>query len=169
MKLYEVNELIEEKVAILEEEGGEVNGTTEELMNELFSLQMERARILEYLAKLVINTRSDIKALKDEEDRLKKKRKTLEHKADTLINVLDRECDGVKTNFGVATLYYRKSESIDVTDRASAIEWLKANGHDDCIRQALPEVVKDGVKKIIKEGGDVPGTALVTKKNPSLR
>lgn len=168
MKLYEVNQLIESATDILEEEGGEINETTESVMEELFALQMERSRILEYLAKLVLNVRSDAAALKIEEERLKKRRQALERKEERIIHILDREC-GTKTDFGVATLSYRKSESLEVTDRGAAVEWLHANGHNDCVKIPLPEVRKEEVKKIIKNGGKVPGTILVTKNNASLK
>ena len=67
MKLYEVNQAIEGIFELLvDPETGELL-PDENLLAQLDALQMERSRILEYLAKLVLNTRSQMSALKEEE------------------------------------------------------------------------------------------------------
>lgn len=169
MKLYEVNAAIMNAIDILDEADGEVNEATEQVMEELDALEMERDRILEYLAKAALNIRSEAAAIKAEEDRLKKRRQVLEHKEERLIGILDRECAGVKKDLGVATLSYRKSESLEVIDQALTISWLHDNGHDDCIRTPAPEIMKDAVKKLVKNDTEIPGVSLVTKNNCSLR
>ncbi len=169
MKLYEVNEAIMKAIDILDEEGGEINDITTQVLAELDNLQMERTRILEYLAKAAINIRSEAAALKAEEDRLKKRRQALEHKEERLVGILDRECGGEKTNLGIATVTYRKSESLEIMNSEEACEWLRANGHAECIRIPAPEVMKDAVKKLMKNETEVPGVKLVTKNNCSLK
>ena len=110
MKLYEVNQLIEGIFEqLVDPETGEVV-ENEALLAQLDSLQMERSRILEYLCKLVLNTRSQMAALKEEEKRLKERRASLERKDIRLMEILDRECGGEKTDCGVATVCYRKTE-----------------------------------------------------------
>ena len=81
MKLYEVNAAIMRAIDILDEEGGEINDTTIQVMEELDALQMERDRILEYLAKAALNVRYEATAIKAEEERLTKRRQALENKA----------------------------------------------------------------------------------------
>ena len=77
MKLYEVNQMIEGIFEqLVDPETGEIV-ENEALLAQLDSLQMERSRILEYLAKLVLNTRSQMAALKEEEKRLKERRASL--------------------------------------------------------------------------------------------
>ncbi len=169
MKLYEVNEGIMRALVVIEEEGGEVNEITMKALQELDDLQMEKDRILEYLAKVVLNTRSEAAAIKAEEERLKNRRKALEIKEERVMAILDRECNGEKTDLGVATVSYRKSESLDVLDKTEAIKWLSAHAHEECIKVPEPEVVKDAVKKLIKTEIEVPGVALVVKNNCSLR
>ena len=169
MKLYEVNAAIMEAIDILDEADGEVNETTTQVMEELDALEMERDRILEYLAKFVLNIRSEAAAIKAEEDRLKKRRQALEHKEDRIIGILDRECAGEKKDLGVAILSYRKSESLEVTNLTQTISWLQSNGHEDCIRTPAPEIMKDAVKKLVKNDTEVPGVSLVTKNNCSLK
>ena len=175
MKLYEINEAI---LAILDRMGvdpetGEVieedGDQSEETWAELSALQMEKNRILEYLAKEVLNTRADQDALKTEEERLKAKRSAKEKREERLMHILDRECDGVKTDLGVATVAYRRSEVLDVQDTNEAIQWLKDHDLERCIKIADPEVRKDEVKRLWKGGKQVPGTALVEKRNCLLK
>ena len=62
MKLYEVNGRIAELMDRLEPdpETGEITGDVDAIIAEIDGLQMERKDILSYLAKLVLNARSDI-------------------------------------------------------------------------------------------------------------
>lgn len=169
MKLYEVNQAIEDIFGLLvDPETGEVI-PDESLMAQLESLQMERSRILEYLAKLVLNTRSQVSGLKEEEKRLKEHRAMLERKDERLMSILDRECHGEKTDCGVATVCYRKTTKVDVSDNATAISWLMENGHPQCYKVPAPEISKSEVKKLLTAGTEVPGVALVQDYSCSLR
>ncbi|MCD8365242.1 MAG: siphovirus Gp157 family protein [Clostridiales bacterium] len=170
MKLYEIDQAIESIFdGMVDTETGEILTASEELMEQLAALQMERDRILEYLAKLVLNTRAEAAALKEEETRLKSRRERLEKKESKLMDILDRECAGEKTNLGVATLCYRKTSHVDVADRDKAIRWLKRNKYSDCYRVKDPEVAKSEVKKLINAGINVPGCSVVEDRSCSLR
>lgn len=163
MKLYEINIEIMRLVDAIpfDEETGEILGDVDGLFEEINALQMEKRKILEYLAKLVLNIRSDAAALKAEEDRLKARRKRLEKKEDRLIRVLDRECAGETTDLGVATLGYRKTSRVEVADPAKAVRWLKRHKFLTAFRIPSPEVAKTEVRKLIKAGNKVPGCVLV--------
>ena len=150
MKLYEVNAAIQELLLMLEPDP-------------------ERSAILEYLAKVVLDTRAGVDALKNEERRLKERRQALERKDERLMQILDRECAGQKTDCGVATICYRKTTRVEVSDNQSAITWLKENGYDSCYKQPAPEVSKSEVKKLLQAGTDVPGIALIQDLSCSLR
>ncbi|MCD8109159.1 MAG: siphovirus Gp157 family protein [Oscillospiraceae bacterium] len=170
MKLYEVNQAIESVIdQMVDIETGEILPVSDELMEQLNSLEMERERILGYLAKLVLNTRAEAAALREEETRLKNRRDRLEKKENRLMEILDRECGGEKTNLGVATFSYRKTSRLEVSDAAKAIRWLKRNKHHDCYRVKDPEVAKTEVKKLINAGIKVPGCAVVEDKSCSLK
>lgn len=172
MKLYEVNQAIEEAFSRLDfdPETGEIGeNVDDEVWAELDTLQMERVRILEYVAKIVLNTRAEAAMVKSEEERLKARRGALERKEEQLLHILDRECAGEKTNLGIATFSYRKSEKVEISDSVTAVAWLKENGHEDCYRTPAPEVSKSEVKKLLKTGQKVPGAALVQHNNYSLR
>ena len=171
MKLYEVNEEIlrlTDQITV-DEETGEISGDVDAVCSQLEALQMERRSILEFLARLVLNLRADIAALKAEETRLHDRRNRLEKKVERLLQILDRECAGEKTDLGVATLQYRKTTRVEVSDAAKAISWLKRRKLTDCFRIPAPEVAKAEVKKLLSAGTRVPGCALVEDRSYSLK
>ena len=88
-----------------------------------------------------------VTALKNEEKRIKDRRTLLERKEDRLMQILDRECAGQKTDCGVATVSYRATTRVDVLDGMKAINWLKRHNHTDCYRTPEPEISKTEVKK----------------------
>jgi hypothetical protein len=171
MKLYEVNEAILSLYDQIEfdPDTGEILGDADELFDQISHLQMEKYSILEYLAKLVLNIRSEEAALKAEELRLKARRERLSKKEDRLMHVLNRECEGKNTDLGVATVYYRKTSRVDVSDAAKAIRWLKRHKHPECYRVPDPEVAKTEVKKLLAAGEKVPGCAITQDMSCSLR
>ena len=118
MKLYEVNQEIEELMRMLEPdpETGEIPAGEDEIMARIGELAMKREDILQYLAKLILNIRASVTGMKAEEDRLKARRKVSENKEDHLMSILDRECGGEKTDLGVATLYYRRTRHVEIED-----------------------------------------------------
>ena len=171
MKLYEINSAIQALADSLtvDEETGEILGDTEEVFRQIDSLQMERNCILEYLAKLVLNTRADVTALKEEESRLKKRREALTSKEERLLQILDHECDGVTTDLGIATLSYRKTSRVDVSDEAAAVAWLKEHNHTSALKIPEPTVYKAEVKKLISAGQEIPGCAVIEDRSCSLK
>ncbi len=171
MKLYEVNEEIlrlTDQITV-DEETGEISGDVDSVCAQLEALQMERHSILEFLARLVLNLRADIAALKAEETRLHERRSQLEKKVERLLQILDRECAGEKTDLGVATLQYRKTTRVEVSDTAKAVSWLKRRKLTDCFRIPAPEVAKAEVKKLLSAGTKVPGCVLVEDRSYSLK
>lgn len=163
MKLYEINDEILRLTDAIEfdEETGELLGDTEGLLDQIHALQMEKHSILVWLAKLILNLRSEQAALKAEEQRLKARRERLSKKEERLMKVLDRECNGEKTDLGVATFSYRKTSHVDVSDATKAVRWLKRKKYLDCFRVPEPEVAKAEVKKLINAGTKVPGCSVV--------
>lgn len=163
MKLYEINEEISNLIdqILVDEETGKILCDIDAIYARIEALQMERKSILEFLAKLVLNTRSEAAALKTEESRLHERRSRLEKKESRLMQILDRECAGTKTDLGMATFFYRKTTRVDVSDADKAVSWLKRHKYTDCYRVLAPEVAKSEVKKLLATGMNVPGCAVV--------
>ena len=171
MKLYEINEEIlrlTDQITV-DEETGEILCDLDAICAGIDALRMERRSILEYLAKLTLNLRSEAAAIKAEEARLRDRRARLEKKEARLLQILDRECAGEKTDLGVATLNYRKTTRVDVADAAKTVAWLKRRKLTDCFRIPAPEVAKAEVKKLLTAGTKVPGCALVEDRSYSLK
>ena len=171
MHLYEINTEIALLMQQLEvdEDTGEILTSSEAILQQLNALDMERSRILEYLAKVVLDTRAEAAALKDEEERLAKRRRICERREERLIEVLDRECNGQKTDLGIATLRYRATSRVEVSDAVKAISWLRRHKYRDCIRVKAPEVDKTAVRRLLTGGSTIPGIALVTGQSCSLK
>ena len=80
MKLYELNEQIQALLeAMVDPETGELTSATG-LIEQIDGLQMQRKEILDYLAKEVLNLRSEQEAIRAEEKRLAETRKKKEAK-----------------------------------------------------------------------------------------
>ncbi len=171
MKLYEVNRQLEELIFQLEPdpETGEIPANEDEIIAQIHALALKREDILCFLAKLALNCRAEAAALKTEEARLKKRQESLEAKDKRLIRILDRECGGETTDLGVATLRYRKTTKVEVTDETRAVNWLKRHKFTDAFRIPAPTVYKTEVRKLMGEGQKVPGCTVVEDRSCCLR
>ena len=171
MKLYEVNQQIEELIVQLEPdpETGEIPANEDEIIAQINALALKREDILQYLAKLALNTKATVASMKAEEKRLQDRRRRMGQRQDRLIAILDRECGGEKTDLGVATLCYRKTSHVEITDKDAALAWLQKTGHDDCYRIPEPEISKLYVGKLLDAGDDVPGVERVASVSCYLR
>ena len=171
MKLYEINSEIAALLIQLEPdpETGEIPSNEDELIAQINALAMRREDILQYLAKLTLNCRAESAALKTEEARLKKRRDALDAKEERLLKILDRECGGETTDLGVATLSYRKTSKLEVTDEAKAVTWLKRHKFMDAIKVVAPTVYKTEVRRLLSAGQKVPGCKVVDDRSCSLK
>ena len=170
MKLYEIDTRLSELLLRLDPdpETGEVI-CDDELLYEMEMLGMERMRILTYLAQEVLNTRSNKAALEAETDRLKARIERLKKREERLIHILDRECAGVKTDLGIATVSYRRGSHLEITDPAACLGFLMQNGYNNCLLQKKPEIAKKATTALLMSGVDVPGCHIQEKNNCSLK
>ena len=171
MKLYEINSEIAALLIQLEPdpETGEIPSNEDELIAQINALAIRREDILQYLAKLALNCRAESAALKTEEARLKKRRDVLDAKEERLLKILDRECGGETTDLGVATLSYRKTSKLEVTDEAKAVTWLKRHKFMDAIKVVAPTVYKTEVRRLLSAGQKVPGCKVVDDRSCRLK
>ena len=171
MKLYEIDQRIDELAFNLEPdpETGEMKENWEEMYEELQKLLMKREDILVWLAKLVLNTRSEVESLKGEIARLNARKKALENKEKSLMRIIDRECMGEKTDLGIAVVSYRSTERVEVSDYQSAVAFLEKDDYKDCLKYTEPEIIKTNAKQLIKSGVEIPGVQVVKDKSCSLR
>jgi hypothetical protein len=171
MKLYEVNLQIDALLQMLEPdpETGEIPSDEEEIITRIHDLAMKREDILQYLAKLALNLRAESAMLKAEENRLKQRRDLTDRREGRLIQILGRECGGETTDLGVATLSYRRTSHVEVTDEAKAVSWLKRHKFTEAFRVPAPSVYKAEVKKLLSAGQKIPGCTVVDDRSCSLK
>ena len=178
-KLYEINQQLDELFAFewSDEFQAFVYPETGEFYDEeafqqhMADLQLAKDEILQWMAKKILNDRSDIEALKQEEKRLADRRKSIERRVDRFMAILDRECGGEKKDLGVATVSYRASHPLEFNKEniPDIIAWLEENDHDDCLKYADPELRKTEITKLIKSGESVPFCEIGNKQNMSLK
>ena len=148
MKLYEIDQGISE---CFDDETGEVLDE-----KRLDALTMERDEKIENVVLYIKGLRAEADALKNEEQALAKRRRSAEHKAESLKNWVFMALEGDKFKTPRCAVSYRHSQSIEVPD----------------LRKLDPEFIhyqqsadKTAIKKRIKEGFDVTGAELVDKLN----
>ena len=159
MKLYVVNQRMDELMRKLEPdpENGEIRADEEEIIALLSRLSLKREDILENLAKMYLNAKAMLEQIQAEKASLDERSKRMKQKKDSLMKILDLECEGKNADLGVANLCHRKSKSVEVTDSEAAYRWLKRKGHPECYRIHKPEIHKDKVAKLLDDGEKIPG------------
>ncbi len=159
MKLFVVNQQIEELMRKLEPdpESGEIKADEEEIIALFDRLSLKREDILENLAKMYLNAKAVLEEIQAEKVILDERSKRMKLKKDSVLKILDLECEGKNADLGVATLCHRKNKGVEVTDPEAAYRWLKRKGHPECYRIHKPEIHKDKVAKLLDDGEKIPG------------
>ena len=112
MTLYE----IDQNIMALIDEDGEI--TNPEAFDEL---QITRSEKLEGIACWIKNLNADIKAIKDEEERLKERRIHLVNKVSSLSGYLEHALNGEKFSTPRVAISYRTSSAVEITDNVAFV------------------------------------------------
>ena len=162
MRLYEITQDIAELEELInneeltEDEVIEVKTMIESVLN-------EKAEQIAYVIK---NKESDIKAIKEEEKRLKEKRKSVEKSAErlksyVLENLLMLDKKKIKTSVGDIAI--RKSQAVEVSSDVNVL--------DDRFKRVKTTVEADktALKEAIKSGEVVDGVEIVENYSLNVR
>ena len=156
MKLYEIDEAI---MNLIDEETGEI------LDYEQFSnLQMQREAKLEGVACYIKQLDYEIQALKDEEDKMKKRRKIKENSIKNLKTWLSAVLEGKKFETPKCKVSFRKTTSVVVDDEI----FLKQH-KDLCDEDITYKYDKIKLKKLLQSGTKLTGTMLFEKKSMIIK
>lgn len=163
MKLYEINENVEQVNAILEGEDLTLEDV-QSAFDTLDALEMEFKDKVENIIKLVKSKKYNIESLKNEENYLKSERQKVEKATEWLMKYLDENLKArgldKSATYGTQKVSYRTAESVEVTDLASVpTEYLVFKD---------PTANKSEIKKALKAGEDIKGVELVTRKSLSI-
>ena len=158
MTLYEIDSklynLIENSI---DPETGEFTADPQEWA----ALQMARDEKLENTALYIKNLRSEVVAIKGEEDTLAKRRKRLESKISWLESNLKASLDGNPFETSRCSIKFKKNpESVKYTDEKAAMSWAVEYAQD-CIKFSQPTLSKAEIKKKLQGGEAIPGAELV--------
>lgn len=153
MTLYEIDSAIMDCV---DEETGEIID-----LEKLEALNIERDKKVEGIALAVKNYAAEAKAIKEEEEKLAKRRRSCENAAQRCKDYLSHALDGEKLKTARVSVSYRNSESVTIDDLGSLSE--------EYIRIPEPQADKIAIKKAIKAGKEVAGAHLETSKSVIVR
>lgn len=160
MKLWEIDNAL---MDLFDPETGEI--TDAERWD---ALQMERESKLEGVACWIKNLLSDADALKQEKDNLAAREKAARNKAERLSAWLEQALAGEKLNTAKCAVTYRRSEAVEIADEGAFVAYAQQEC-DDLLTYKPPVPNKTAIKAAMKDGRDIPGVALVTKQNMSIK
>lgn len=111
------------------------------------------------------------KAMKQEEDTLAERRKTIENRVAKLKDYISYQMSAVgktKVETATAAVTLRKSTSVDIPNEAAFVKWAEMSGLDSLISQKTT-ANKTEVKKALDAGMDIVGASLVEKTSISIK
>ena len=136
MTLYEIDSAIMDCV---DEETGEIID-----LEKLEALNIERDKKVEGIALAVKNYAAEAKAIKEEEEKLAKRRRSCENAAQRCKDYLSHALDGEKLKTARVSVFYKNSESVAIDDLDSlAEEYIRFQSHRRT-RQRLKRRLKPG-------------------------
>lgn len=159
MNLYEIKSEIESLFNRVDENGE----LPDDIAQQLEQLAITEHEKIENTGLYIKNLLSDADAIKNEVDRLNKRRQAMTHKAERLKNYLsDYLTNNNKDKFSTARidLRFRRSEQVRI--------YQDADLPNDLWRVKL-EPDKATIKKLLKAGEIVPGAELVERQNLQIK
>lgn len=180
MKLYELSQAQETYRAELEyriaqmtdAETGEFTATEEDMarlaeLSEAATLaEVDLDDKAETIALFTLDLDAEAKAIKEQEQKLAKRRKTLENKSEWLKAYLASNITGRKIRTPRVTIGWRKSTAVETDD--DFLVWAMSND-DQYLRFKSPEVDKTALKEALKAGVEVPHAALVERETMTIK
>ena len=158
MTLYEIDQNI---MSFLNEDG-EI--TDPEAFD---ALQITRSEKLEGIACWIKNLNADIKAIKDEEERLKERRIHLVNKVSSLSGYLEHALNGEKFSTPRVAISYRTSSAVEITDNVAFVDWAKS--YDPSLLHIKAEPNKTAIKNALNGGMDIPLAQIVERKSMQVK
>ena len=160
MKIFEIDAEIERlSEHLIDEETGEIN---EEILAQIDQLEMDRKTKLDNVGCLIKDCMAEAEAIDGEMKALKKRRDSKLRKADRLMNYASYALDGKPLETARVAFSFRKSESVDIIDESVIPDAL-------CQYKTERKPMKSDIKKLLKNGAEVPGCVLRESKNLQVK
>jgi len=140
-------------------------------LDELNAVEGELNEKVEGIATYIKELLAMSKAMKQEEDTLAERRKTIENRVAKLKDYISYQMSAVgktKVETATAAVTLRKSTSVDIPNEAAFVKWAEMSGLDSLISQKTT-ANKTEVKKALDAGMDIVGASLVEKTSISIK
>lgn len=158
-KLYEINEELASIEAQLEESGGEISEALERAWDKIGA---ERDEKLANYCGYYKNLDAQYKSFDSEAKRLAAIAKSYKAQRDSLKEFLAGQLkEGESFGNGVHKLSWRKSERVEILDPLGVHESFRVPQPD--------KILKDDIKRAIKEGADIPFAQIVEHQNMQIK
>lgn len=156
ISIYEIDDSI---MSLVDMKTGEIED--EKRFDEL---QMMREEKVENIGCFYKNLVAEVKAMKEEEANLAKRRKAVENKAERIKNLLIYALKGAKFESPRLRCSYRKAKSVQIDD--SFIAWARENA-EDLLTFKEPMPNRAAIKAALEDGREIEHAEIVT--NESLQ
>lgn len=143
----------------VDEETGEFNEEAFE------ALQIERENKIENLVCWHKNITAYAKALKEQEDEFKERRKKEEDRAKRIGETIKKALDGNEFKTAKVKVTFRASQAVECSD--DFLSWAESNKRNDLLRYKA-EPNKDAIKKAILKGEKLPAQ-IVDNNNMTIK
>lgn len=115
---------------------------------------------------------ADVKAFKEEEDKLASRRRSIEKSIQSMkeyvsMQLLRAGITAIK-NDPRARISFRKSQSIDITDETEFVRWAEENNRDDLLSYKV-SVSKSAIKDSLERGAEIPGAKIIEKNSIQIK
>lgn len=134
--------------------------------DELDALNMKKDEKIENLLLWAKNLRAESKAIKEEENILKERRKSKDKQADNIEDYVALNLDGQKFETARVKVNWRKTESVEITNADAVPERFLKN-------EVVKTPMKDEIKKYLKiceaEGKEMPWAKIKRRLSMSIK
>lgn len=171
-KLFEIKNQLDSLLAMLEvdPETGEVGCDNPEMVfTQIDMLTQEKDEIIRYLCEVYKEKKFLEKTVDDKIDDLRKQKDRLKRKQESLLRVIDRECNGEKKDYGFATVNYRKASSTVIDDEDTCLKFVQKNGFNTCYKVKTETKLDKAELKKLMANEYVPGAHIETKLSCSVK
>lgn len=160
--LYEIDADI---INCVDEETGEILD-----LEKLNALQIERTAKIEGVALYIKQLRYEAAAIREEEKALAERRKKKEKLSAGYEKWLEEVLSGQAFETSKVALAWRGSERAEITgDMLDLAAHLEKLGYDYCVKYGEMSIDKNEVKRLLKQGVEIPGAVLKQYNNLQMK
>lgn len=151
MRLYEINAQLEELLANVDPETGELMIDTDALE----ALQIAKTEKLEGIALYIKDLKALATEIAKEAVTLSQRKKTLDGRIERLTALLADNMDGKLETARVRVSTRKNAPSADIEDMDNLMIWL-ADQRNDLLRFSEPTLNRTALTKALKDGEEIP-------------